>query len=78
LKTLPKQLLGSILLAFSLPVLAYLQGDQNIGKNHPTFKKVAQTVAKPKKFQNIYTETQFERPKHLHQTTLNLKILIIN
>jgi hypothetical protein len=43
-------------------------------KNHPIFQKVAQTVSKSKKGQNIYNKTQFESQKHLHQTpfeTLN-------
>jgi hypothetical protein len=33
------------------------------------FKKVAQTVSKAKRGQNIYNKAQFESPEHLHQTT---------
>jgi hypothetical protein len=35
----------------------------NFGKN------VAQTVAQPKRCQNIYFKTQFESPTQIHQTT---------
>jgi hypothetical protein len=42
----------------------------------PIFQKVAQTVSKPRKGQNIYNKAQFESPKHLHETTFeNLKYL---
>ncbi len=45
------------------------QGDKKIEKNCPIFQKVAQTVSKPKKAQNIYNKAQFECPKQLHETT---------
>jgi hypothetical protein len=32
------------------------------------FQKVAQTVSKPEKCQNIYNKAQSESPIHLHQT----------
>jgi hypothetical protein len=48
------------------------QGDQKIGgKFGPIFEKVAKTVAKPKKCQNIFFKAKFESTKHLHQTLLN-------
>jgi len=51
-----------------------VHSDQTNRKNHPIFQKEAQTVSKSKKGQTIYNKTQFESPKHLHQTpfeTLN-------
>jgi hypothetical protein len=49
----------------------YHQGDRRFGKKIAQFfKKVAQTVSKPRpKGQNIFNKSQFESPKHLHQTT---------
>ncbi len=48
-----------------------IQGDQKIGaKFTQILDKVAKTVAKPKKWQNIYFEAKFES-KDIHQTFLN-------
>jgi hypothetical protein len=35
----------------------------------PIFQKVAQKSLQAKKGQNMYNKTQFENPKHLHQST---------
>jgi len=45
-----------------------VNGSEDI-KNCPIFQKVAKTVSKLKKYQNIYIKTQFESLKHLQQTT---------
>ncbi len=46
------------------------QGDQKIRKIHRQFfQKIAHKVARSKKAKNIYNKAQFERPKHLQQTT---------
>jgi len=41
-----------------------------IKKNCQIFQRIAQKVAKSKRGQNIYDKAKFERPKHLHQSTL--------
>ncbi len=52
----------------SLDVLAWDQGDQKILKNAQCFKKVAQTVYKPKKDKISTTKLNLKAPKHVHQT----------
>jgi hypothetical protein len=42
---------------------------KNLEKIAQLREKVAQTVAKYKKSQNIYIKAQFESPKQLHPTT---------
>ncbi len=42
---------------------------RRLEKNHPIFWKVAKTVAKTKKWLNIYIKAKLISPKHLHQTT---------
>ncbi len=42
------------------------------------FQKVAKTVSKPQKCQNNYIKAQFENPKQIYQTLLNLKIPATN
>ncbi len=45
-----------------------MQGDRMIGGEiAKILEKVAKTVAKTKKCQNIFNKAQFESPKHLHQ-----------
>jgi hypothetical protein len=53
----------------NLAIFGRAQGDHKIRKKIAKFFKKAQKVAKSKKGQNIYNKAQFERPKHLHQTT---------
>jgi hypothetical protein len=55
----------------SLNLVKQNQGDQKIGgKFAQFFDKVAKTVAKPNKCQNIFFKAKFES-KDLHQTFLN-------
>jgi len=41
-------------------------------KNRPIFVKRSPNILKAKKGQNIYNKAQFEREKHLHQTTFEI------
>jgi hypothetical protein len=53
--------------------LCVYQGDQKIGKKvAQNLEKVAETVAKPKKCQNIFNKAKLESTKHLHQTNSKL------
>ncbi len=42
--------------------------DQKISKIAQFFKKLPKKHPSLKKYQNIYIKTQFESPKHIHQT----------